>query len=587
MLLQLRIREQMNNPPTFLTLLREVMEEEVRQSAKQSQVAPLRQQRVRTVQAEVEKETDSTTRDELQAQIQELRMQLKGRNEPQPQSLPENHFQGVKENKKKNEAQCELQLLRKQVKALENKLSVMTVRYASEPPREPKTQPRRYQAGPGFKSASKALPPKDEERFCYRCGENGHFATRCSAPENPQKVISKLIRLVKSPSGPNKENPRPAAEEESVARVNKVEVPDNNADLPEGLVGPSFIHTIKVNDVVCDALIDSGSNVTIIFEDWFNRHLAEVPIKPLSGLGLWGLADTEYPYKGYVIVEMEFTEEITGVSGCIEVLALICPNTRSQQQTPVLVGTNTSLFRRLWELVKTGDKSVAHSMRIQSVYAPVNTQEQVTKDDVLGQIRWKGPGPLSIAPGAKYYATCKVDRQSSPSKAFVLIDAPTDQSLPAGVLVQPGVLPDPDIDCNNFTVLIQNESKKTTSIPVGTVIAEMRAVDTVIPIQPSDLSSEVLDPDLFNFGDSPIPEEWKDRLRQKLAKRRNVFSLNEWDVGLAKGVEHHIRLHDARPFRERSRRIAPADIDDVRRHIQQLLPAGLSQNLVALTPPQL
>uniref|UniRef100_A0A669BQ97 Gypsy retrotransposon integrase-like protein 1 n=1 Tax=Oreochromis niloticus TaxID=8128 RepID=A0A669BQ97_ORENI len=103
----------------------------------------------------------------------------------------------------------------------------------------------------------------------------------------------------------------------------------------------------------------------------------------------------------------------------------------------------------------------------------------------------------------------------------------------------------------------------------------MFAVDTVTPVQPSDLATEKIDPNLFDFGDSPIPEEWKSRLRQKLAERRNVFSKHEWDVGLAKGVEHHIRLHDPRPFRERSRRLAPADIDDVRRHIQQLLAAGI------------
>lgn len=241
----------------------------------------------------------------------------------------------------------------------------MTVRCPSVPSRESSTQPRQYQAGSGHKFSLKALPPKDEERF-YRCGENSHIATRCSAPANPQKVISKLICLVRSHPDPDKENSRSAAEEERVARVNEVQVP-NNTNLPEGLVGPSFIHTIKVNDVVCDALIDSGSNVTIIFEDWDNGHLADVPIKPLSGLGLWGLADTDYPYKGYVIVEMEFAEEITGVSGCIEVLALICPNKRTQQQTPVLVGTNTCLFRRLWELVKTGGKSVVHSMKIQTV----------------------------------------------------------------------------------------------------------------------------------------------------------------------------------------------------------------------------
>ncbi len=46
-------------------------------------------------------------------------------------------------------------------------------------------------------------------------------------------------------------------------------------------------------------------------------------------------------------------------------------------------------------------------------------------------------------------------------------------------------------------------------------------------------------------------------------------------MGLAKGVEHCIRLADTRPFRERSRRIAPADIDDVRRHLKDLLEAGI------------
>ncbi|XP_056437540.1 uncharacterized protein LOC130374637 [Gadus chalcogrammus] len=576
MLLQLKIRERSSNPPTFLNLLREVMEEEGRQSARQSQVSHLRPQRVRTVQAEKEKEPESVSRSELQARIQELRAQLEQRSNPQPQPPSDESFNGLTEKQKqRNESQSELQSLKKQVKALESKMSVMAVNYTSEQT----PQPHRYKAATGYKPAhSRVSSPRqdNDEFFCYRCGENGHIATRCTAPENLQKVIRKLIRLARVSPLSHKENPQPAAEEHFVARTNKVEVPENNTDLPEGLVGPSFIHTIKVNDVVCDALIDSGSNVTIIFESWYNKHLLDVPIKPLSGLGLWGLADTEYPYKGYVVVEMEFSEEITGVTGRVEVLALICPEPRNQQQTPVLVGTNTYLFRRLWELAKTkGDENTVYSMRIQSVYAPVKAQEQSTKNEVLGQIKWEGPGSLSIAPGAKYYATCKVERQSAPSKDLVLIDAPTDQLLPNSLLVQPGVLSDANIDNNSFTVLIQNESKKTTSIPVGTVVAEMYAVDTATPVRPSDLTAETIDPSLFNFGDSPIPKEWKSQLQQKLAERRNVFSLHEWEVGRAKGVEHHIRLHDPRPFRERSRRLAPADIDDVRRHIQQLLAAGI------------
>ncbi|KAL2086841.1 hypothetical protein ACEWY4_017900 [Coilia grayii] len=42
-----------------------------------------------------------------------------------------------------------------------------------------------------------------------------------------------------------------------------------------------------------------------------------------------------------------------------------------------------------------------------------------------------------------------------------------------------------------------------------------------------------------------------------------------------KGVEHDIRLSDPRSFRERSRRLAPADIEDVRNHLQDLLAAGV------------
>ncbi|KAL3996707.1 PHD finger protein 20 [Sarotherodon galilaeus] len=579
MLLQLKIRERMDSPPSFLNLLREVMEEEGRQAAKQSQTTSKCHQRVRTVQVEKEKESESVTQSELQAQIRELRAQLEVRSHSGIQPLSDCTFKPPTEKQKqKSDSQSEIRSLRKQVKALENKMSVMAVKSTTDPPQEHSTQSRRHKAASCPKPASfKASSSREsDEYFCYKCGENGHIATRCTAPENPQKVIRKLIRLVRGVSGPNKEDPNPTGEEQCVARTNKVEVPETDTGLPEGLVGPSFIHTVKVNDVDCDALIDSGSNVTIIFESWYNQHLADVPIKPLSRLGLWGLADTEYPYKGYVVVEMEFTKEITGVSGRVEVLALICPDPKNQQQTPMLVCTNTSLFRCLWDLVQMkGDQNTAHSMRIQSVYAPIRAQEQLPKNDVLGQIKWKGPRPLSIAPGANCYATCKVDRHSAPSKDLILIDAPSTQLLPAGVLVQPGVLSDAGIDGNSLNVLLQNESTKTVSIPVGSVIAEMFAVDTVTPVQPSDLATEKIDPNLFDFGDSPISEEWKSRLRQKLAERRNVFSVHEWDVGLAKGVEHHIRLHDPRPFRERSRRLAPADIDDVRRHIQQLLAAGI------------
>lgn len=116
---------------------------------------------------------------------------------------------------------------------------------------------------------------------------------------------------------------------------------------------------------------------------------------------------------------------------------------------------------------------------------------------------------------------------------------------------------------------------KEVTLPVGTVLGYLYVADPVSPYPVREPSEQVIDPKRFNFGDSTIPEKWKERMRQKLSKRTKVFSIQEWDVGLAKGVEHSIRLSDPRLFRERFRRLAPVDIDDLRKHLQDLLKVGI------------
>lgn len=131
----------------------------------------------------------------------------------------------------------------------------------------------------------------------------------------------------------------------------------------------------------------------------------------------------------------------------------------------------------------------------------------------------------------------------------------------------PSVLLSTQMDCNKFSILLKNESAKPKVIPKGTVIAHIHKAEVVTQQQPTETPPGKLDPAIFNFGDSPIPEEWKNQLAHKMAERPGVFSLSEWDVGLAKGIEHRIRLKDPSPFRERVRRLALAEIDDVRKHL--------------------
>lgn len=280
--------------------------------------------------------------------------------------------------------------------------------------------------------------------------------------------------------------------------------------------------------------------------------------------------------QAHLMVDVEFPARTIGAQETLSVLALICPGPHTPDQTPIILGTNANLFKRLAKLCReNAGVDIAHTLGI-NVSSPSEegvggTAEMTGEECAVGSVVWVGPGSLSMSPGGECLAICKLDLQKPMEREVLLVEASSHVTLPSGVLLQPMIVPCSEIDINHFSVLIQNESKKDTEIPVGTVVGHVYHIDPVISATPT----EEFDANLINFGNSPIPETWKLRLRQKLAERAGVFSLHEWDVGLATGVEHHIRLTDQRPFRERSRRLAPADIEDVRSHLQDLMKAGI------------
>ena len=137
-------------------------------------------------------------------------------------------------------------------------------------------------------------------------------AGKCRNPENQTKVIQKLIGALKKAKSDNPESTSNAAKSDVDCTVRKSAVDSFKSDLPEGLIGPPSLEPLKVNGHLCDALLDSGSRVSIIFESWYNQHLSDVHINPVSQLDIWGLSDSNYPYLGYVEVEIEFPKKVVG-----------------------------------------------------------------------------------------------------------------------------------------------------------------------------------------------------------------------------------------------------------------------------------
>lgn len=152
---------------------------------------------------------------------------------------------------------------------------------------------------------------------------------------------------------------------------------------------------------------------------------------------------------------------------------------------------------------------------------------------------------MILPPGGDKHAACKVELKHPVEQEILMVDSSPIAMLPAGVFLHPMVVPSGALDLNSFRVLVKNECSKETSIPVGRVIGYMYHIDSVATISSQETVSSEFDASMINFGDSPVPEQWKDRLQKKLAQKSHVFSMHEWDVGLAKGVEHKIRLSDS------------------------------------------
>ncbi|XP_055011546.1 paraneoplastic antigen Ma1 homolog [Boleophthalmus pectinirostris] len=294
MLLQLRLRERKVNPPTFLELLKDIRKEEEYEASKVKL-----SQSVHTVHAKVQAESKQSEILNLRAEIKEVKSMfaaLATQSQSVEVDLPEKH---PTRSESATSLDPEVQALRKQVKHLQQKVNSKTI--------------RRQSSGPTTVMAVNSpvkTAPETEERFCYRCGENGHLAGKCSRPENQTKVIQRLLQALKRAKTSSSQSKAESPSQDPACTVRKSTIDVlQSAGIPEGLIGPPSVEPLRVNGHLCDALLDSGSRVSIIFESWYRKYLPSTPIYPVTKLDIWGLSDSSYPYLGYVIVDMEFPKK--------------------------------------------------------------------------------------------------------------------------------------------------------------------------------------------------------------------------------------------------------------------------------------
>ncbi|KAL7833195.1 hypothetical protein SRHO_G00302130 [Serrasalmus rhombeus] len=80
----------------------------------------------------------------------------------------------------------------------------------------------------------------------------------------------------------------------------------------------------------------------------------------------------------------------------------------------------------------------------------------------------------------------------------------------------------------------------------------------------------------LDFGSSPIAPEVKEHILEQIKQEVSyAFSRHDLDIGNVSGVAYRIEFEPHIPFKEQTRRVCPADFEDLRCHLQELLTCGI------------
>lgn len=194
----------------------------------------------------------------------------------------------------------------------EPSLPVLATAITGTIPKKPPKSDRDLQGPSRVRNRSKAVG------LCYTCGEYGRMARGCSGPENLDRVFQRLKFLLGPGNEEETEQGTPWALSNSRAATRSA--------IPEGLIGPQTEVPVKVNEHPCTAILDSGSQVNILFKSMYKAHFNHLPLFPLSGLSLCDLSENLYPYHRYIKIKICFPMSVVGTDKEMVTIALVCPD---------------------------------------------------------------------------------------------------------------------------------------------------------------------------------------------------------------------------------------------------------------------
>lgn len=354
--------------------------------------------------------------------------------------------------------------------------------------------------------------------------------------------------------------------------------PADNTSLPRGLIGSRCTGQVGIAGQSFSCLLDTGSQVTTIPMSIYNKYFSQQSVKPICELlQVEGAAGQEVPYLGYIEITIAFPEEFIGADLNVCTLALVVPDVKPGCESQILIGMNTlePLYEQHLESEGASYKPSQHGYR--AVLKLLQLRHKQIQEARDGVVRLASKLPVEIPAGHTMVLKGSICADPPPAGKCALLEPPATP-LPGGLCVKNCLITLPSHTSCHIPVMLTNESDQSITLPPLSVVAELSASPQILThsatINAQQQSSDEVHLE-FDFGNSPIPPDWKERVISKLKQIPDVFSHHDLDFGRTDRVKHHIRLHDETPFKHRARPIHPRDIEAVRDHLRDLLEAGV------------
>ena len=339
---------------------------------------------------------------------------------------------------------------------------------------------------------------------------------------------------------------------------------------------------MEIEGITATALLDTGSTVSTVSEQFYQTHLSQLQLNPLQDVLRIECADGELlPYTGYVVAKIAVAGAGISAGEPKECLLLVVPNSRYNSGVPLLLGTNVLTYFLTLSKEKNGCRFLQtadlHTPWFLSFRCMVLREKELHKNkNRLGWVRCAQRDNIIVGPNCSLVVTGFVDKPLDHEHTCAILQQAPGCDFTTLLDVTPTMVNYQSRQTGLIDVHVANVTTQTVVIHPRAILCELQPVKLVAeePLEHEESDSESFLGQL-NITSEVLTAPEISQLKQMLKSHPNNFSQGDSDVGHVRRVKHEIKLTDPIPFKERHRRIPPGMYDQVREHLQQMLDSGI------------